>query len=81
MFIAGCFIVTAKVGRRMPYNDDDMMNLYFSWIMTPWELLKANLTFTTGGVEPLKPCSTGLNSRCGVFVRSRSMVRCGQFWR
>jgi hypothetical protein len=47
-FIAVCFFQTAKAGRRMPYNDDDMMNLYFAWIKTPWQLFVENLTFAAG---------------------------------
>lgn len=52
LFIAGCFVYTFHVGRRMPYSPDDMMNLYRAWSMTPLELLRANLTLA-GGERPL----------------------------
>lgn len=52
LFIAGCFVYTEKVGHRMPYSGDDMMNLYHAWTMTPVQLLKANLTLA-GGQRPM----------------------------
>ncbi|HEY6341462.1 MAG TPA: glycosyltransferase family 39 protein [Bryobacteraceae bacterium] len=48
LFVAACFVVTAHVGRRMPYSGDDMMNLYFAWTKTPFQLLAENLTFAAG---------------------------------
>jgi hypothetical protein len=48
IFIAVCFVETAHVGQRMPYNDDDMMNLYRAWIKAPSKLLAENLTFAAG---------------------------------
>jgi hypothetical protein len=48
IIIAICFIETAHVGRRMPYNDDDMMNLYRAWTKAPSQLVTENLTFAAG---------------------------------
>jgi hypothetical protein len=48
LLVAACFVVTAHVGRRMPYSGDDMMNLYHAWTKTPLRLLAENLTFAAG---------------------------------
>jgi hypothetical protein len=48
LLVAACFVVTAHVGRRMPYTGDDMMNLYRAWTKTPLRLLAENLTFAAG---------------------------------
>jgi hypothetical protein len=48
LFVVACFVYTAHVGRRMPYSDDDMGNLYSAWTKTPFQLLAENLTFAAG---------------------------------
>src|SRR2546430_2670205 len=43
---------TMHLGSRMPYSDDDLMNMYRAWTMPLGKLLLANVTFYPSGYRP-----------------------------